>query len=313
MVPTRILLQRAGTASTRDSGGRGRTPARRSRGRPRSWARRAGWLACTVSRVSRADYGGWMAAAYDRGRDLEATAVETWESVARPFLQADGDGYVLDLGAGTGRFSGYLAVWSGALVVAVEPAYAMAARARAKHAVGVQVVVGGAESLPLGDGTVAAAWLSQVIHHVDDLDQAAAELARVVRPGGHVLLRGALGHDGGPRAGGPDYVIYRYFPAAGRVADGFPSRRRVLEAFSSSGFVERLTTKVTQVTAPSLRSLYERTLARADSTLAALDDKAFAAGLEALRRDAEDEWQPTAVVDRIDFIILRAPVTGGAP
>ena len=39
--------------------------------------------------------------------------------------------------------------------------------------------------------------MSQVVHHVDDRDRAAAELARVLRPGGHVLLRGEFAEEPG--------------------------------------------------------------------------------------------------------------------
>jgi SAM-dependent methyltransferase len=260
--------------------------------------------------VARVDYGGWMADAYDRGRGLGAPALAAWEAAATPFLRSAPSGPVLDLGAGTGRFSGHLASWSGRRVVAVEPAEAMAtqASAQAGEAPDVGVVVGDAESIPLRDASVGIGWLSQVVHHIPDLERAARELARVVRPGGHVLLRGSLGRTGSGGGAGDDYVIYRYFPAAGRVADGFPGVGRVVEAFGSAGFEVTLTTKVAQLTAPSLRHLYERTVARADSTLAAIDDDAFAAGLEALRRDAESEpaHAPTPVVDNLDFVVLRA-------
>jgi SAM-dependent methyltransferase len=262
--------------------------------------------------MARVDYGGWMAHAYDRGRGLGPEAVEAWEAAATPFLRSSPDGPVLDLGAGTGRFSGLLAAWSGRPVVAIEPAEAMATQAwaRTRDASDVGVAVGGAESIPLRDGSVGVAWLSQVIHHVPDLGRAARELARVVRPGGHVLLRGSLGREGSGGSAGDHFVIYRYFPAAGRVADGFPSAGRVVDTFGAAGLVVTLATKVAQLTAPSLRGLYERTVARADSTLAAIDDDDFAAGLAALRRDAEAEPEqaPTPVIDHLDFLVLRSAV-----
>jgi ubiquinone/menaquinone biosynthesis C-methylase UbiE len=256
--------------------------------------------------MPRADYDGWMASAYDAGRRLAPGAFEAWGDAARPFLGQVGDGPVLDLGAGTGRFSGYLAEWSGAAVVAVEPAAAMASQAKAKGMAGVDVVAGAAESIPLRDRRVQAAWLSQVVHHIDDLDRAALELRRVVQPGGHVLIRGELRQDGAVGARSSN-VVYRYFPAAGRVAGTFPSRQRVLDAFRTAGFVEVRSTTVSQVTAASLRELHRRISTRADSTLAALDDDTFAAGLEALEREVRAEASPTPVVDRLDFVVLRLP------
>ena len=257
--------------------------------------------------MPRADYDGWMASAYDAGRRLAPGAFEAWGAAARPFLGPRGDGPVLDLGAGTGRFSGHLAEWSSAVVVAVEPAVAMATQAKAKDMAGVDVVAGAAESLPLRDRCVRAVWLSQVVHHVDDLDTAALELRRVMQPGGHVLIRGELRQDGVVGASSSN-VIYRYFPAAGRVADTFPGRRRVLDAFGAAGFVGVRSTTVSQVTAASLRELQRRIATRADSTLAALDDDTFAAGLEALAREVRAEASPTPVVDRLDFVVLRLPI-----
>ena len=246
-----------------------------------------------------------MASAYDAGQSLAPAVFEAWASVVRPSLVALGHGPVLDLGAGTGRFSGHLAEWSGAAVIAVEPAAAMARRAKAKGMARVDVVVGAGESIPLRDRSVAAVWLSQVVHHIDDLNKAALELGRVLQPGGRLLIRGAFGRDGSISASGADFVMYRYFPAAGRVADAFPSRRRVLEAFGSAGFVEERSTGVAQVTAASLRELHRRLSTRADSTLAALDDDTFAAGLEALERDASSETSPSPVVDHLHFTVLR--------
>jgi hypothetical protein len=53
-----------------------------------------------------------------------------------------------------------------------------------------------------------------------------------------------------------------------------------------AGFVEIVTTRVAQVTAASLREFHERVRTRADTTLVALDDRAFATGLAALERYA---------------------------
>jgi ubiquinone/menaquinone biosynthesis C-methylase UbiE len=252
-----------------------------------------------------------MAGAYDAGRSLGPAVFEAWGRVVKPFLAGLGGGSVLDLGAGTGRFSGHLAEWSGAAVVAVEPAAAMASRARAKGTAGVDVVIGAGEAIPLRDRAVAAVWLSQVVHHLDDLDKAASEFGRVVQPGGHLLIRGEFGRNGSTDGSSANFAVYRYFPAAGRVAESFPSRRRVLEAFGSAGFVEEASTTVAQVTAASLHEFHERLSTRADSTLAALDDDAFAAGLQALERDARSETSPTPVVDHLQFTVLRLalPVT----
>src|SRR5262245_2812919 len=259
--------------------------------------------------MPRADYEGWMATAYDAGRGLGPEAYAAWAEAARPYLAGD-SGIVVDLGAGTGRFSGHLAQWSGASVAALEPTEAMAGRARAKRQPGVQVIRARAESLPLASGSARAVWLSQVVHHIDDLPAAARELARVVRPGGHVLLRGELRDAAGVPESGVTLNIYRYFPEAERVARTFPGREQVLGTLGTAGFDLIRLMPVAQPVASSLQALHDRFATRADSTLAASDDDAFAAGLASLARDAAAEIPPRPVIDRLGFAVLERVVSG---
>jgi SAM-dependent methyltransferase len=260
--------------------------------------------------MPRADYEGWMAGAYDTGRRLGPEAFATWGEVTRPYVGAPAEGAVVDLGAGTGRFSGHLAQWSGGHVVAVEPTAAMASRARAKRQPGVQVVRARAESLPLADRSVRAVWVSQVLHHVDDLPAGARELARVVRPGGHLLLRGELRGDDGLPQSGVTLTIYRYFPEADRVARTFPGRKVLLGTLSAAGFEVVRVREVAQTVAAGLQDFHDRLATRADSTLAAMDDDAFAAGLDRLARDAAAEAPPRPVIDTLGFAVLRRVDSG---
>ncbi len=50
------------------------------------------------------------------------------------------------------------------------------------------------EALPLADGALDAAVLLLVLHHVPDPPAALAEVARVVRPGGRVVLGDMVPH-----------------------------------------------------------------------------------------------------------------------
>ena len=91
----------------------------------------------------------------------------------------------VDVAAGTGLLSRFLGDL-GAHVTAVEPDLRMADVLRSRSP-GVRVVTGTAEALPLPDGsgdlvTVSSAW------HWFDHDRAAAEFARVLRPGGRLVV-----------------------------------------------------------------------------------------------------------------------------
>jgi SAM-dependent methyltransferase len=110
-------------------------------------------------------------------------------AVARPYLPGRG-GAILDLGAGTGRFSDALARCTGAAVVAGEPPPAMRAAFRA--AVAAPVVAGTAKAAPFRGAAFDAVRASQVVHHVTDLAAFAATVRRVLRSAGHLLLRGGF-------------------------------------------------------------------------------------------------------------------------
>jgi ubiquinone/menaquinone biosynthesis C-methylase UbiE len=101
-----------------------------------------------------------------------------------------------DLGCGTGRISQLLAPCV-SRVIAVDASEEMlrAARERLSEADNVDVRQGELESLPLDTGSLDAAVLSLVLHHTADPAVVIAEAARVLRPGGRLLVVDMLSHD----------------------------------------------------------------------------------------------------------------------
>ena len=100
---------------------------------------------------------------------------------------------VLDVGAGTGDTVIRLAAAVGAdgRAIGVEPNPAMreVAAGRADTAgVTVELLDGGAEELPLEDASVDLVTCERVLQHLEDPDAAIREFARVVRPGGRVVV-----------------------------------------------------------------------------------------------------------------------------
>lgn len=198
---------------------------------------------------------------------------------------------ILDLGSGTGMWARAFIDWYDIEVAAVEPSEAM--RARSMHQ---PVVHGDAERIPLDDGSVDVAWISTVIHHVPDLNRAARELRRVVRPGGPVLIRSAF-------AGRHQAItLFRYFPEAIRVLDTYPSVADVEAAFTAAGFVTVALEQVPQVTAASLREAATALRHEAHTPLQLISDDEYAAGLARLRKAAQRETGP--VVDALDLLVL---------
>ncbi len=93
---------------------------------------------------------------------------------------------VLDAACGTGRHSAWLAE-RGLEVIGIDASPAMLARARAKVPSG-WFELGDLATLPLADASVDAALCALALVHLPDLRPVMAELARVVRPGGRIVV-----------------------------------------------------------------------------------------------------------------------------
>jgi ArsR family transcriptional regulator len=100
-----------------------------------------------------------------------------------------------DLGTGTGQVAAALAPFV-RQVVAVDRSGEMlqAARRRLRDFANVEVRRGDLESLPLGNAELDAATLLLVLHHLPGPAEALREAARVLRPGGRLLICDMLPH-----------------------------------------------------------------------------------------------------------------------
>ncbi len=109
---------------------------------------------------------------------------------------ADDRWVVGDLGCGTGQVAAALAPFV-ARVIAVDRSGEMlqAARRRVRDAGNVDVRRGDLEALPIADAELDAATLLLVLNHVPDPAAALAEAARVLRPGGRLIISDMLPHD----------------------------------------------------------------------------------------------------------------------
>jgi SAM-dependent methyltransferase len=244
--------------------------------------------------VARVDYDK-QSQVFDRARSLTPEAAATWMARARIHLRGDVT-RLLDLGAGTGRFSVHLADAFSSDVIGVEPSGGMLAEAAKKPHPHVRLIRGAAEALPLRSSSCDGAWLSNVIHHFDDFDAAARELRRVVVMEGPVMIRGAF-------AGRPIPSLYRFFPSTEQTVSTFPGLSDVIGTFDRAGFNTFSVERVEQLLAHSLTEMIERIRLRADTTLELLPDEEFEAGLAAMEAEAQINNGP--VIDPLDLLIVR--------
>jgi demethylmenaquinone methyltransferase / 2-methoxy-6-polyprenyl-1,4-benzoquinol methylase len=94
---------------------------------------------------------------------------------------------VADVGIGTGLVAreALKIVGTGGSLTGIDPSAGMMAEVQLP---GVQLLQGRAESLPLADGSVDFVSMGYALRHLADVGLAFSEFARVLRPGGRVLV-----------------------------------------------------------------------------------------------------------------------------
>jgi len=152
------------------------------------------------------------------------------ERRARLVSSLDGD--VLEVGAGTGLNVPHYR--SARRLVALEPDERYARRLRERGAaagIPVDVVAGTAERMPFADESFDHAVVSLALCSVGDVDDALAEIRRVLRPGGTLAF---LEHVRGE--GGLARWQDRLTPVQRRLADGCHLNRDATAAIERAGF-----------------------------------------------------------------------------
>jgi SAM-dependent methyltransferase len=157
-----------------------------------------GWPVIRHVAARLADPSGWYLA---ENRAFFGIRAQTWDAKFGDDLPAyaqavaearlPGGGVVVDVGCGTGRALPALraAVGAGGAVIGVDITPQMLDvardRGRAEHAA---LLLADARRLPLAAGSVDAVFAAGLIMHLPDPGAGLAELARVTRPGGRLVL-----------------------------------------------------------------------------------------------------------------------------
>jgi SAM-dependent methyltransferase len=260
--------------------------------------------------MARISYDEQTAAAFKAVRDLPRAGLSEWREAVRRHLRPSQGMTLVDIGAGTGVFATAFSDWFGLRVLAVEPSAAM--RERIPQTPAIQPLAGNAGALPLPDASADAAWISLALHHFPDLEVAAHEIRRVLRPGAPVLIRQGFPdryEPVGPLK--PESIeLVRWFPETARALDTFPSVKDTCKAFAAAGFQQEVLEQVPETYPTSLADFLGQvdTFRHVDTTMRTLTDDEFFRGKERLRRavrHAEDTANPEPRSNWLDLLVLR--------
>ena len=168
-----------------------------------------------------------------------STAAGQWDDLRAELFGATSDLRILpallpptsvvgDLGCGSGRIAAALAPFvSSVIAVDASPEMLSVARERLAGFANVHLHEGSLESLPIESGTLDLALVVHVLHHVPEPALALAEAARVLKPGGRLVVADVLPH-----------ARHEYRRTMGHIWLGF-DRAAIEEAFADAGLDRR--------------------------------------------------------------------------
>jgi ubiquinone/menaquinone biosynthesis C-methylase UbiE len=244
-----------------------------------------------------------IASRFDRSRGMPPDVEAAWAGLIRRHAGKTSPGLTVDLGCGTGRFTGMLSATLGGTVVGIDPSVQMLAAARdaAGRLAHVHFALGRAEAVPLADASAGLVFMSMSYHHVADRAAGLRSIRRVLRPGGLLSIRTCS------REALDTYVYQRFFPEA-RAFDEvrMPSRGELRADAAAAGFTPRAFDVVHQRVAGDAAEYRDKVALRAYSDLQAITDAQFAAGFERFSKWCATQPPGRPIVEDVDLFTFAA-------
>jgi ubiquinone/menaquinone biosynthesis C-methylase UbiE len=241
-----------------------------------------------------------VAQRYDAARALPAATLDLWMHTLQQLIPQPID-RIVDLGCGTGRFTGALATTFGCSTLGIDPAGPMVQAARSTHGPAMHWVQAAAEAIPVVSDSVDLVWLSQVMHHLPDWSAVCRELHRVLRSGGYLVVRN------GTQETNAMMPWLRCFPEAFALEQRrMPSRQAMIDRITAYAYDFVVLHTVWQAFASSVEAYYNKIAQRGLSSLISISDGAFASGLQRLRVWANDQPANVPVYEPVDVFVFSA-------
>ncbi len=222
------------------------------------------------------DYNA-LAEQYDLSRSANMDIVNRFAAE----LALDGK-KILDFGCGTGNFAFALGKMTTAAVYGVEPSDGMREKAVAK---GVDARKGDHTGIPFADGFFDFVYMTDVIHHVPDVNAMFTEFMRVLKPGGLVCILTESHEQLATR------FWTHYFPTTVAVERSrYPDIPEIIHAAEAAGLcVHKTVTTDAQSAAPITEDFVRLVEEKGFSMFRLLAEQDYVAGLAALKADFEKQ------------------------
>lgn len=251
--------------------------------------------------LKRVDYNDNQHRTYAEGRRMPPEALARWMGRFAEHLPDRRPLAVLDLGCGIGRLTPALAETFGGPVWGVDPSARMReiAEATAAHPA-VTYLEGEAARIPLPESSVDAVLMFLSLHHVPDRAAAAAEIARVLRPGGRLLVRTPF------RDRMTAGWWHAFFPRGLEIEmEMFPSLETVTADFAAVGLNPVALVEVVEVYASTQAEAAEKLRLRAVSTFEHMTEAEIAEGFARMDAHiaADDDPRPPST-GQSDLLVL---------
>jgi ubiquinone/menaquinone biosynthesis C-methylase UbiE len=239
---------------------------------------------------------GKIAKEYDKGRSSEN--VELWAAETRRLAGLSEASIILDLGCGTGLYTAGLLEETGATTCGFDPVPGMVGQARNKsHGVHWFNAIG--EWMPLRPRVLDCVFSSQVWHHIEDKQGTADECCRVLRAGGHVVIR-TISHEQLH-----EKVVFRYFPEIkANQLRVYPSNDDFRRYFGDAGFRETVFHAYSLERYQPVEELVEIAEKRLWSMFRPISEEGLRRGVEALQRYREESGGESLRNDELITLVV---------
>ena len=160
----------------------------------------------------RSRVGGWAESVAGR-MERQYSPGRTWEAISRSIIECVSFGRVLDVGSGDGVLAELLCEHAAQFTcLDLSPGVIEAARQRLADRANVDFQVGDMHALPFADGVFDSVFMLHALSYSADPASAVAEAARVITPGGRLVVATIAEHEHAATVAAYDHVNLGFQP-----------------------------------------------------------------------------------------------------